>query len=76
MTRWTDQDFDLLSWHDNYVHGLSLHKGEHGTGQFDIDLDFIVEWLRPSDDSFRFVVAPVRSTFPTANSHSKRRAND
>jgi hypothetical protein len=63
MTRWTEQDFDRLSWHDNHVHAVRVHEGEHGPGRLEIDLDFIVEWLRPSDESFRFLVAPATLIF-------------
>jgi hypothetical protein len=27
MTRWTNEDFEQLSWHDNHVHGMLFTKG-------------------------------------------------
>lgn len=64
MNTWTEKDFESLSWHDNFVYGFSIVEGEDGTvGQLVFDLDFIVEWLQPPPDSFRFLVAPATLTF-------------
>jgi hypothetical protein len=32
-TRWAEDVFDLLGWHDVHVHGFRILEGEHGTGQ-------------------------------------------
>jgi hypothetical protein len=61
---WTDADFDELSWHDNYVHGIQVEGGgEFGTGTLILDLDYILEWLRPSGQLFEFRIAPASLTF-------------
>jgi hypothetical protein len=61
--RWTEADYDDLSWHDNHVYGLEIHEGEHGAGELVLHLDYILEWLPPVDGRFSFVVAPAILTF-------------
>jgi len=60
---WNESHFDELSWHDNHVHGFWIRAGQHGAGELILDLDFIVEWLRPGDGALRFRVAPATLTF-------------
>ena len=61
---WTDADFESMSWHDTHVHGLQIEGGgEHGTGTFVLDLDYIVEWLPPIEGVFQFRLAPATLTF-------------
>jgi hypothetical protein len=62
-TTWNESDFDRMSWHDNHVHGVRIRAGEHGTGQLELDLDYILEWLRPSQGAFAFRIAPATLTF-------------
>src|SRR5688572_29359612 len=38
-------------------------EGEHGTGELVLDLDFIVEWLKPNPTLFRYLIAPATLTF-------------
>jgi len=66
-TVWTAADFDHLSWHDNHVHGISLHEGEHGTGELILDIDFILEWDQVQD-GFQFVIAPANLVFHEVSS--------
>jgi hypothetical protein len=54
--------FDPTCWHDNHVHGFRILEGEHGTGQFVLDIDHILKWIKIGN-SFRFVVAPATLTF-------------
>lgn len=61
-TRWTDADFDELSWHDNHVHGLTVREGKHGTGDLILDVDFILEWVR-SEHGIEFIIAPADLVF-------------
>jgi hypothetical protein len=65
MLKWTQDDFDSISWHDNHVHGLRFFEGEHGTGELEFDLDYILEWLTPVAGavSYRYRVAPARLRF-------------
>lgn len=63
MDTWTEKDLDKISWHDSHVYGFAIREGEEGTGQLIIDLDYIVEWLAPTPETFRFRVAPATLIF-------------
>ena len=58
-----DASFNSTAWHDNHVHGLSVHEGEDRGGQLVLDLDHIVEWVKPKYGSFSFRIAPAFLTF-------------
>lgn len=60
--RWTQNDFDSLSWHNNHVHGLRISAGEGGAGELELDIDYILGWLE-SEGSFRYRVAPALLRF-------------
>jgi hypothetical protein len=62
---WTEADFDSLGWHDAQVHGLRLIGEESGPGELWLDLDFILEWIEPTQDGggYRFRVAPALLKF-------------
>ena len=62
-TSWTEADFDDMSWHDNHVHAFRIREGEHGTGEVELDLDYILEWLSPTEGMFSCRVAPASLTF-------------
>jgi hypothetical protein len=63
MTRWTDADFESLSWHDNHVYGLSIREGAYGSGRLVLDLDYIAEWRCGVDKKCSFMLAPADLTF-------------
>jgi len=50
-TVWTDADFDELSWHDNRVHAIALEPALPEPGRLLLDLDHIVQWVRPQPPS-------------------------
>jgi hypothetical protein len=53
-----------MSWHDNHVHGLRIRSGARGyDGQLELDIDYILEWLRASESTFAFRIAPATLTF-------------
>ena len=56
--RWTHEQFDEMSWHDNHVHALRIVAGEHGAGELVLDIDYIVEWLR-NGGAFQFRLVPA-----------------
>lgn len=60
--RWTSEQFESMSWHDNHVHGLTLIEGEHGSGELLLDIDFIEEWIKDATQ-FRFKVVPATLRF-------------
>ena len=63
----TEQVFDRLSWHDNYVYGIHFAIGdiERGDWRSDLvlDIDHIVEWVCGAGQAARFRVAPATLTF-------------
>ena len=61
--RWTHEQFDEMSWHDNHVHALRILPGAHGAGELVLDIDYIAEWIRQADGiRFRLVPAMLRFT--------------
>jgi len=62
-TVWTEEDFAELSWHDNAVHAIRIVEGIHGSGEFILDLDYIVEWICGLDQKFQFRIAPAELRF-------------
>ena len=61
--RWTHEQFDEMSWHDNHVHAIRIVGGQHGTGELVFDIDYITDWLRNGDAfEFRLVPAILRFT--------------
>lgn len=62
-TKWNDDDFEKMSWHDNCVHAFRIIKPVEGYDyNLVLDLDYILEWI-PVNGTFKFVVAPARLTF-------------
>jgi hypothetical protein len=58
---WSESEFEKMSWHDNYVHGVQFVAGQHGSGELILDIDYIVEWLQaPSGFQFKIVPATLR----------------
>ncbi len=63
MGQWTHNDFESMSWHDNHVHAVRIIAGEHGAGEVQLDVDYILEWLRVADGGFRFRIVPALLRF-------------
>ena len=59
---WSEGDFERISWHDNHVHALRILPGDHGLGEFALDLDHILEWRRVGE-AMRFLVVPATLRF-------------
>ena len=59
---WNESDFDVMSWHDNFVHALTFDPDEN---LFFLDIDYITEWINPKERTshFTFVVAPSTLIF-------------
>lgn len=61
-TRWTELDFEDLSWHDNFIH--SFHFDAHDfESQFRLEIDHILQWINPTQDSYGFWIAPASLVF-------------
>ena len=65
--RYTDADFDQLSWHDCHLYGFDLRTGDPGandwTSDLVLDIDFIVEWICAVGGGAQFRVAPATLVF-------------
>lgn len=59
---WTDQQFEQMSWHDNYVHALRVVEGSNGLGELVLDIDYILEWVNGTE-GFQFKVTPATLAF-------------
>ena len=60
--RWSTKDFDQMSWHDCHVHGMKFVHGEHGSGEIEFDLDYILEW-RKDEGNYTFLLVPAKLCF-------------
>ena len=60
--QWSTTDFEQMSWHDCHVHGFRVTEGEHGAGEIEFDLDYILEW-RCKGEGYSFLVAPATLRF-------------
>lgn len=57
---WTDADFDEMGWHDSRVYSLSFPDENF---EFSLDIDYIFQWVQPTDISFQFWVSPCTLVF-------------
>jgi hypothetical protein len=62
QTRWTTEQFMSMSWHDCHVHALRVIEGEYGAGALELDLDYILEWVK-CPDRMQFRIVPVTLRF-------------
>jgi hypothetical protein len=63
MKTWTDSEYEDMCWHDNNVYGIQIKEGEFGTGTLVLELDYILEWLKPNETEFKFRIAPAQLSF-------------
>jgi hypothetical protein len=58
---WTEDDFEIMSWHDNTIHAISFSKND----ELLLDIDYIFEWVHPKDGKgyFKFWIAPCTLVF-------------
>ena len=60
-TKWTEQDFEYMWWHDNYIHGFASFVD---SGEIAFDIDYILSWVTlPDDPNLFFWVAPATLVF-------------
>lgn len=62
-SQWTEVDFDDMSWHDNAVRAIRIVEGEYGAGQLQLDIDYILEWVRGDAGQILFKIAPATLEF-------------
>jgi len=53
---WTDDDFESMNWHDNYIHSISF-PGD--TSKIILDIDYLFEWkLNEDENLYNFWISP------------------
>jgi hypothetical protein len=59
---WNEEDFEKMSWHDNFIHALSYDPDEN---EFLLDIDYLFEWISPKDNEnhYTFGIAPSTLIF-------------
>ncbi len=67
QTKWTDADFDQLSWHDGHINSIAFDQTGEWQSDLVLGLDFIVEWLCGPDKTCRFRIAPAILRFTNVN---------
>jgi len=63
---WTQDDFEVMGWHDANIYGMIIEKGEDPwQGNLMFDIDYIFEWVHPipPQQLFAFWVAPCTLIF-------------
>lgn len=58
---WTENEFDLMDWHDSYIHAIAFERNY----EFILDIDYIFSWIKPSDNNnqFGFFISPCTLVF-------------
>jgi hypothetical protein len=66
-TKYTEADYERLSWHDCTIWGLDFRIGDPEEGDWTsdlvLDIDFIVEWICGDRGACQFRVAPATLVF-------------
>lgn len=58
---WTEDDFDMMDWHDGFIYAFSF--GENY--QFLLDIDYIFKWVE-ARKKYKFWVSPCTLVFENA----------
>jgi hypothetical protein len=65
--RYTEADFEQLSWHDCHIWRFELRSGEPEEGDwasdFALEIDFIAEWICGTEGGAQFRVIPATLVF-------------
>lgn len=58
---WTENDFEVMGWHDSFVYGISISDNH----EFLLDIDYIFKWINPITENgyFRFWICPCTLVF-------------
>ncbi|MFT3701666.1 MAG: hypothetical protein QM802_04825 [Agriterribacter sp.] len=58
---WSNEDFDEMSWHDNYVYSLSFPSDDL---RMSFEIDYIFEWeLNPISNLYQYWISHCWLTF-------------
>ncbi len=63
---WTDEDFDIMGWHDVSIHGIAFSPHEWSLA---LDIDYIFRWVSPKNDEkfFQFWISPATKVFESVS---------
>lgn len=67
QTKWTEEDFPQMSWHDCHVYSVALDQDGEWQSDLVMDIDYITEWLCGTDKTCCFMVAPATLRFRDVN---------
>jgi hypothetical protein len=59
---WTDNEFENMNWHDNYIHAITFNEEKY---ELLFDIDYIDKWISPSDNEkhYNFLIVPSTLVF-------------
>ncbi len=60
--RYTEADFENLSWHDNYIHGFAIREEQY-EADLVLDLDFVLGCNSDEPTSLKYWLSPASLTF-------------
>lgn len=64
---WTQDDFEIMGWHDNRIHGIATTTNEEELWKNELlfDIDYIFKWMHPvhPDKYFTFWISPCTLVF-------------
>jgi hypothetical protein len=65
---YTEADFESMGWHDCHIHAIAVETLPNNPGRLLLDIDYLVEWLRPDPASsgLAFMVSPATLVFDQA----------
>lgn len=67
QTKWTEADFDKMSWHDCRISSIALDQDGQWQSDLVLDLDYILEWLKGPGKFLRFRIAPAVLRFASVD---------
>jgi hypothetical protein len=56
---WTDSDFTKMSWHDCQINSIALDQDGEFQNDLVFEMDYIIDWISASDNTYRFRIAPA-----------------
>ena len=65
---WTDADFDRMGWHDAALHAVAVEPDSECPGRLLLDLDYIVDWIKPEPPAiaYQWWLCPSTLVFASA----------
>src|SRR5690606_36004175 len=69
---WTELDFEEMSWHDTFIHGIGWSSDRSEDLKLMLDIDYMFEWVSPEppSPSYTFWIAPCTLVFHQVSNFS------